>query len=1050
MKPNVRNPLPLWGLCLLFAGLFSLIAPRVEAQDTVYRVIVISDLDERSALDYKAELEGLGFLPIKLDFVNNPVTVLYGEFQTQEAAIRSKDSLRAAGFTPGSVVSMLKDSGGGATTDSATSGAVYRVLVDEVASESEARDVQTRLEEKGFLFAEIEQSGGRYQVITGKYQDPNDARNLVALLKNQGFNNAVLLNPDSTVATPTSGSSRPRQTAQATATPEPQQSLSPVITQSSIWRELNEDQKRKVIDTVMMQDQLRSGDHMAQKIIDLERRVDDLDAKSQAVVKMIQDEREAEAQRNLQITRLYRDAQNLARGRQYDEALVKYRQILQIDPNHQLAATQIRVVEGFLRGERYDGQNEENQAKYIKLKAEAERLKAEGTIDALREAKNRWVMIRAIDPERFEEEADSKLNVISNQLATLEQERQAVEQAEERKNNALFYGAIVFVIGLVLVVATLSIFYVRRQRQQILSELRSITQSSVRPPRQLDGSGTVGHIGSSATAGGYDASDVGGTGLFGDDSMSGQPGDPLGQTAPPPPPPKPKPQPAPQPAQAQAPPRPQPAPQPQPKAPEPEPEPEPVTEESGPVTMALNMGSDTTSEPDTFESPADIDDLFAVDETEQEPVVPEPEKKMPAPAAPQPPKQPQPAGGSDDTSAFDEIFSDLPSLDDTAHKEPVPAASNAKQSAPDDTSEAFSLDDALSGTSSQTQPTQAEDRTQREETGISFDDIMAAETGTGNDNHHAAGDPPAPAREERKPEPAQARKEATDDPFADSPFADILGGPAETGKQNAAPGSSPGAGADQDVPAVANAAPDVDPFSNLGGSETVESPAYAASQPAEEPADAPPQPKLAAGDAPTALPPSSQTGPQTIVVQDFSNDQPGGRPGGWEGEYDYADLKVHSEDPPQGARNYVAYEKKKGAGKVYYSSKFPNTSGVINVEFDLRCNNKNKFLLGFYIEKDEDFQQSVHTKILLSETQTTPTIHIHGEPAPYLLGSWAHIKYVIDLKKGLVNGYIDGTHIARDFRLPQAPKHLNTLAIRDNINTTGELLIGNIKIEKLD
>jgi hypothetical protein len=122
---------------------------------------------------------------------------------------------------------------------------------------------------------------------------------------------------------------------------------------------------------------------------------------------------------------------------------------------------------------------------------------------------------------------------------------------------------------------------------------------------------------------------------------------------------------------------------------------------------------------------------------------------------------------------------------------------------------------------------------------------------------------------------------------------------------------------------------------------------------------------------------------------------------------------------------------------------------VIGVEFDLRCNNKNKFLLGFYIEKDEDFQQSVHTKILLSETQTTPTIHIHGEPAPYLLGSWAHIKYVIDLPKGLVNGYIDGTHIAKDLRLPQAPKYLNTLAIRDNINTTGELLVGNIKIEKL-
>ncbi|MBI3736607.1 hypothetical protein HY256_08870 [Candidatus Sumerlaeota bacterium] len=119
------------------------------------------------------------------------------------------------------------------------------------------------------------------------------------------------------------------------------------------------------------------------------------------------------------------------------------------------------------------------------------------------------------------------------------------------------------------------------------------------------------------------------------------------------------------------------------------------------------------------------------------------------------------------------------------------------------------------------------------------------------------------------------------------------------------------------------------------------------------------------------------------------------------------------------------------------------------MEFDLRCNDKNKFLLGFYIEKDEDFQQAIHTKILRSESQTAPSIHIHGQPAPYMLGTWAHIKYVIDLNDGKVDGYVDDRHVARAVSLPQVPKYLNTLAIRDNINTTGQLFIDNIQVKKI-
>lgn len=185
------------------------------------------------------------------------------------------------------------------------------------------------------------------------------------------------------------------------------------------------------------------------------------------------------------------------------------------------------------------------------------------------------------------------------------------------------------------------------------------------------------------------------------------------------------------------------------------------------------------------------------------------------------------------------------------------------------------------------------------------------------------------------------------------------------------------------------------------------------------------------------------------VDQDFERDTAGQLPSGWEGQYPFASLTVEADTPPKGSQQYLHFEKKDGTGKAHYSCHFGDVSGVIGIEFDLRCNDKNKFLLGFYVEKDGDFQHSIHTKILRSEAQTSPTIHMQGQPAPYLLGSWAHIKYVVDLTEGRINGYIDSTHVVRDLPLSPNPGTLNTLSIRDNINTTGVLLLANIKIYEI-
>jgi hypothetical protein len=182
--------------------------------------------------------------------------------------------------------------------------------------------------------------------------------------------------------------------------------------------------------------------------------------------------------------------------------------------------------------------------------------------------------------------------------------------------------------------------------------------------------------------------------------------------------------------------------------------------------------------------------------------------------------------------------------------------------------------------------------------------------------------------------------------------------------------------------------------------------------------------------------------------QTFDEDQVGTQPPGWQGEYDYATLTVDSSSPSPNSKACLKFEKRSGAGGANYTCRFPNASGRVIVEFDLRCDEKNKYLLGFYIEKDEDFKQSVHTIVHRTDSKSQPTLRIQGEPVPYDLGTWRHVKYDLNLLAGLVTAYIDSEEVVRDAKLPTNPAFINTLSIRDNLATTGILYLDNIKIYK--
>jgi hypothetical protein len=199
-------------------------------------------------------------------------------------------------------------------------------------------------------------------------------------------------------------------------------------------------------------------------------------------------------------------------------------------------------------------------------------------------------------------------------------------------------------------------------------------------------------------------------------------------------------------------------------------------------------------------------------------------------------------------------------------------------------------------------------------------------------------------------------------------------------------------------------------------------------------------------------PPAPAFGPGVFFEQSFDDEVVGAMPDHWEGTqetYSFASLKVADESPALHSTRCLRFEKTEGAGSAYYSCQFPDATGQVAIEFDLRCDKKNKFLLGLYVEKDRDFRQSIHTTIHQPDAAGNASLRIQGEAVPYEMGTWRRIRCVVNLTTGRLSGYVNGETVLDNIRLTKCPRSLNTLSIRDNITTTGVLLIDNIQISRV-
>lgn len=200
---------------------------------------------------------------------------------------------------------------------------------------------------------------------------------------------------------------------------------------------------------------------------------------------------------------------------------------------------------------------------------------------------------------------------------------------------------------------------------------------------------------------------------------------------------------------------------------------------------------------------------------------------------------------------------------------------------------------------------------------------------------------------------------------------------------------------------------------------------------------------------PVVVPPVTPTEITPVFEQSYDSDTLGEPVSGWMGEYSHASLKVSDKVVANNMGYSLAFEKPNGSASTHYRCKFPDMKGKFAVEFDINCETKNKYFLGLYIESDEDFRKAVHTVIHTTEDGSNSSLRLQGESVPYQLGSWAHVKYIMNLNDSTVDAFINNQTVVQSARIPGNPEHLNTLSIRDNPATTAIMYIDNIKIYSL-
>ncbi|MRR10864.1 hypothetical protein EG831_12510, partial [bacterium] len=252
-----------------------------------------------------------------------------------------------------------------------------------------------------------------------------------------------------------------------------------------------------------MEEELRSGNTMAAKVIDIDKRLQNLSDQVRGEIERIHEQQNQDQKTREQLGEMYKQVQNHVRAGKEQEAIVVLKTIAERDPENRFgwrthAQNQIDLLERQLRGEMYPGQKEEIDAKYTRLKAQADSLSSSQDPDTISRAINVWSEIQMLDT-RYNEDASRQIAQLQTKLNGLTSARDQVTKkaaAQDRMIKTGLGGAIVLTIIMLVLVWRRG----HKRHQELMRKVQEIT--SIRPMRELGGGETplLGDSGSARTA----------------------------------------------------------------------------------------------------------------------------------------------------------------------------------------------------------------------------------------------------------------------------------------------------------------------------------------------------------------------------------------------------------------------------------------------------------------------------------------------------------------------------------------------------------------------
>jgi hypothetical protein len=318
--------------------------------------------------------------------------VLYGHFTSQPAAVKAKETLDNEGIRNFGV------------TASAIPGVVagvelFSVYEGEYNYQAEADLHKSKLTAAGYSPVLVSRVGRFYQVYVGAY-NLNDASTCLGQLKQQGNTVAKVVKAPFAM-TPSAGlpagqspggelAPQPATAPELVAAP----ATVPDIVNTPAWKNLSDDQKSKVLRTNLMQIQLRRGNPLAQQLIDVDKRLENLDQAVQNMVKDLGDKETRAEKKRQEINEKISLAENEIHAEQYNDAIGHLREALHLDETNEFLQRpyiqrRISYCESRLRGETYEGQSGDIEKQYKAMQERASSLSTSGELSELELAQNR-------------------------------------------------------------------------------------------------------------------------------------------------------------------------------------------------------------------------------------------------------------------------------------------------------------------------------------------------------------------------------------------------------------------------------------------------------------------------------------------------------------------------------------------------------------------------------------------------------------------------------------------------------------------------------------